>query len=141
MSQEWAALLLSLAYHSDFPLSYDRLSGEVDYTLADLESQAPGTTHETFHFVLNNQVVKVNRIPPYGMRYDIARERNALPVPATQYGNPGPGGAVRIFDSSGEHYGDFWVDESGYFDFSKRGLKTPEDTILFLRTKVLNLNY
>ena len=31
-------------------------------------------------------------------------------------GNPGPGGAVRLFDSSGEHYGDFWVDGDGYFE-------------------------
>jgi len=35
-------------------------------------------------------VVKDNRIPPYGMSYEEARKRNALPVPADQYGNPAP---------------------------------------------------
>jgi hypothetical protein len=61
-------------------------------------AQAAGTAHESFHFVLNNTVVKDNRIPPYGMSYDVARVRNALPVPADQYGNPGPGGAYNYFD-------------------------------------------
>jgi hypothetical protein len=32
------------------------------------------------------------------MSYDEARKRNALPVPATQYGNPGPGGLFNYFD-------------------------------------------
>jgi hypothetical protein len=53
--------------------------------------------HETFHFVLNNTMVKDNRIPPYGMSYDLARVRNALPVPATQYGGA-PGGTYDYFD-------------------------------------------
>jgi hypothetical protein len=48
--------------------------------------------------VLNNTVLKDNRIPTYGMSYDIARERNALPVPADQYGNPGAGGAYNYWD-------------------------------------------
>ena len=39
-----------------------------------------------------------NRVPPYGMSYDEARTRNALPVPATQFGNPGPGGTYQYFD-------------------------------------------
>jgi hypothetical protein len=42
-------------------------------------------------------VIKDNRIPPYGMSYDVARVRNALPVPATQYGGA-PGGSYDYFD-------------------------------------------
>jgi hypothetical protein len=61
-------------------------------------AQAPGTAHESFHFLLNDTVVKDNRIPPYGMSYDEARTRNALPVPASQYGAPGPGGTYEHFD-------------------------------------------
>ncbi len=98
MTQAWAAKLLSLGYAANLPLSYDRATGAVSYTLGQLAAQPPGTSHETFHFVLNNTVVSDNRIPPYGMAYDDARARNALPVPATQYGSPGPGGAFRYWD-------------------------------------------
>lgn len=86
MTQEWANQLLSLGYASSLPLSFDRVTGAVSYTLGQLAAQAPGTYHETFHFVLNNHVAKDNRIPTYGMTYDEARKRNALPVPANQYG-------------------------------------------------------
>ncbi len=89
MTQEWANQLLVWAIPPNLPLSYDRITGEVDYTLGQLAAQAPGQIHETFHFVLNNTVVKDNRIPPYGMTYDEARKRNTLPVPATQYRQPG----------------------------------------------------
>jgi hypothetical protein len=44
-------------------------------------------------------VAKDNRIPPYGMTYEAARERNALPVPATQYGSPTGTGAFNYWDS------------------------------------------
>jgi hypothetical protein len=98
MTQEWAASLIALGYATALPLSYDRISGAVDYTLGNLASQAPGTYHETFHFVLNNHVSKDNRIPPYGYDYDEARKRNALPVPLDQYGNPGPGGTYNYWD-------------------------------------------
>jgi len=98
MTQEWAAQLLSLGYNPDLALSYDRYTGTPDFTLDDLAAQPAGTVHETFHFVLNNTVVKDNRIPPYGMSYEEARKRNALPVPANQYGNPGPGGTYQYFD-------------------------------------------
>jgi hypothetical protein len=47
---------------------------------------------------LNNAVVNDNRIPPYKMRYNEAKKRNALPVPETQYGNPGPGGFYDYWD-------------------------------------------
>ncbi len=98
MTQEWANQLLDLGYPSDLALGYDRYTGSVDFALGDLAAQAPGTYHETFHFVLNNHVVKDNRIPPYGMRYDLAEDRNCLPVPADQYGNPGPGGVYDHWD-------------------------------------------
>jgi len=98
MTEEWAAQLISLGYSATIPLSFDRVTGLVDYTLGDLAAQPPGTTHETFHFVLNNVVIKDNRIPPYGMTYEKARVRNALPVPADQYGNPGAGGTYNYWD-------------------------------------------
>ena len=98
MTQEWAQQLIDLGYDSLMPLGFNRMTGEVDYTLADLAGQGPGTAHETFHFVLNNAVIVDNRIPPYGMSYDIARARNALPVPGDQYGNPGSGGVYEYYD-------------------------------------------
>ena len=98
MTQEWAGQLTSLGYASTMPLSFDRTTGEVDYTLGELAATAPGTEHETFHFVLNNTVITDNRIPPYGMSYDEARKRNALPVPTSQYGAPGPGGTYQYWD-------------------------------------------
>jgi hypothetical protein len=85
MTQEWAQQLIDLGYPEDLPLSFDRVTGGVDYTLGQLAA-ALGTTHETFHFVLNNVVIKDNRIPPYGMSKTSASIRNALPVPADQYG-------------------------------------------------------
>jgi len=98
MTQEWAQQLLDLDYDSLMPLGFNRMTGEVDYTLGELAEQQPGTAHETFHFVLNNVVVKDNRIPPYGMSYDVALARNALPVPGDQYGNPGSGGVYEYYD-------------------------------------------
>jgi len=98
MTQEWANQLLGLGYSASLPLSYDRVTGAVDYTLGDLAAQAPGTYHETFHFVLNNTVAKDNRIPPYGMTYEEARKRNALPVPADQYGAPAGTAAYNYWD-------------------------------------------
>jgi hypothetical protein len=86
MTQEWASQLLALGKPASLPLGFDRTTGAVTYTLGQLAAQAPGTQHETFHFVLNNTVVKDNRIPTYGMSHEEARKRNALPVPATQYG-------------------------------------------------------
>jgi hypothetical protein len=98
MTQEWASQLLALGYPANLALSYDRVSGSPDYTLGQLAAQSPGTNHETFHFVLNNSVVKDNRIPPYGMSYDEARKRNALPVPTAQYGSPASGGTYNYWD-------------------------------------------
>jgi Cytochrome c554 and c-prime len=98
MTKEWADQLLALGYAPNLPLSFDRVTGLVDYTLHDLSQQPAGTTHETFHFVLNNMVVKDNRIPTYGMSYEEARKRNALPVPASQYGNPTGAAAYNYWD-------------------------------------------
>jgi hypothetical protein len=67
-------------------------------TLASLAASPPGTAIDTFHFALNNMTVKDNRIPPYGMRFDDAEERNSLPVPPTLFGDPGTGGTYDHFD-------------------------------------------
>jgi hypothetical protein len=85
MTQGWADTLLAIGKPTEFALSYDRITGAVDFTLGELAALPADSHHETFHFVLNNYVSKDERIPPYGMRYDIAKERNALPVPAEQY--------------------------------------------------------
>jgi cytochrome c553 len=98
MTQEWAGQLMTLGYPGTLALSYDRYNPGSVFTLGELASQAPGTYHETFHFVLNNKVIKDNRIPPYGMKYDEARKRNALPVPENQYGG-GPGKTYEYFDT------------------------------------------
>jgi hypothetical protein len=86
LSQEWAAQLISLGYPAGLALTYGRDSNAVVHNLGDLADSAPGTEFDTFHFVLNNVIVKDNRIPPYGMDYEIARKRNALPTPPAQYG-------------------------------------------------------
>ncbi|MCK5091389.1 MAG: dockerin type I repeat-containing protein, partial [Gammaproteobacteria bacterium] len=98
ISQEWSSQLIALGYSTSMPVGFDRVTGNVNYTLGQVAGQAPGTYHETFHFVLNNQVVKDTRIPPYGMDYDESRKRNILPVPATQYGNPSSGGSFNYWD-------------------------------------------
>ena len=104
MTREWAQTLLEVGKSPGFVLSYDRMAGldtTGNYTLQDLANQSDNDDgyHETFHFVLNNYVSKDNRIPPYGMAYDEAWKRNALPVPADQYGNPGAGGIYEYWDA------------------------------------------
>ena len=101
MTKEWADVLLLTGKSPDLVLSYDRnsgTSGTGDFTLGDLALQGTGTYHETFHFALNNHVFKDNRIPPYKMSYEEAQKRNALPVPADQYGNPAPKGFYDYWD-------------------------------------------
>ncbi len=66
------------------PITYHRKSGEVTATLGDL-ALATGKTYKTFHFVLNNTIVKDNRIPPHGMDRETAKVRNVLPLPDSQY--------------------------------------------------------
>lgn len=96
--QDWAAALVSLGLPTELALEYDRVTGAPAHTLGELAAQPPGTAWESLHFVLNNTVVSDNRIPPYGMSYDEAQERNCLPVPASQFGDPGPGGAYEHSD-------------------------------------------
>jgi hypothetical protein len=102
VTKEWATTIQALQ-GSDFALSYDRTTGLVDCTVGDFLTVGCGTGHpdyhETFHFALNNHVAKDNRIPPYGMSYDEARVRNALPVPADQYGGNGAGSIYNYWDN------------------------------------------
>lgn len=97
ITQEWAAQLIALGYPGDLAMSYDRYTGTVDKTLGQV-AQASEPYYYTFHFVLNNKVASDNRIPPYGMSYDEAIKRNIVPVPETQYGNPGQGGSYNYWD-------------------------------------------
>jgi len=92
MTQEWAAQLVGFGISPSIPLAFDRVSGAVLQTLGGLAASAPGSAYSTLHFVLNNTQITDNRIPPFGLSYDEARTYNALPVPPTQFGNPGPGG-------------------------------------------------
>jgi len=97
ITQEWADQLVVLnPAYADLALTYDRETGEPDFWLRDLTSPGDVLKHESFHFVLNNIVKTDNRIPPYGMDYETARLRNALPVPADQY-----------LDESGQTYNYF----------------------------------
>ncbi len=98
MTQEWAAALISLGYSPSMTLEWDRVTNLPVYTLGDLAAEPAGTIHPTFHFVLNNAVYHDDRIPPFGFDYDEALTRNTLPVPATQFGDPGPGGTFDYFD-------------------------------------------
>jgi hypothetical protein len=103
MTREWAVELLALGYPPALPLEYERVTGAPGFTLGDLAAQPAGTTHESFHFVLNDVTVADDRIPPYGMSYDEALARSALPVPADQYGDPGPGGRYLHYDELALH--------------------------------------
>ncbi len=103
ISQAWASTLTNAAAGPPLvapstPIRFDRITGAVTATLGDVASQAPDTAQKTFHFVLNDTILSDNRIPPWRMSREIARQRNALPVPATLFGNPGPGGSYDHFD-------------------------------------------
>jgi hypothetical protein len=98
LDQQWAAQLVSLGYPASFALGYDRMTDAVTKTLGQLASTPAGTQEHSFHFVLNNVMTADDRIPPYGFKHDEARTRNALPVPATQFGNPGAGGSYDYWD-------------------------------------------
>ncbi len=95
MTQQWAQQLLGFGVSGSIPLSFERSSGAVTQTIAGLAASAPGSVYPTSHFVLNNVQISDNRIPPFEMSYDDARRYNALPVPPTQFGNPGPGGVYQ----------------------------------------------
>jgi hypothetical protein len=99
ITKEWADKLIAVsASYGSVPVAFDRQTGAVTHTVADIAALPAGEYHETFHFVLNNKVVKDNRIPPYGMDYDESLKRSILPVPETQYGNPGAGGTYNYWD-------------------------------------------
>lgn len=98
MTREWADQLLGLGYPASLPLQFDRVTGATTLTLGQLAAQPAGTARETFHFALNNTVLADNRIPPWGFDRDEAARRNALPVPADQYGNPPAGGRYEHWD-------------------------------------------
>ena len=94
VTRDWATTLQTL-HPEGLELSYNRMTGEVlctveDFLLDDAASgkkeACTGDDHETFHFALNNTVVKDNRIPPYGMSFDDAQIRNIVPVGDNQYG-------------------------------------------------------
>ncbi|MEN8128892.1 MAG: PKD domain-containing protein [Pseudomonadota bacterium] len=99
-TQEWASQLIAVSStkYSDLVIGFDRITGQATATVADVAAQAPGTAMQSFHFVLNNHVLTDTRIPGYGYSYNEAKRRNALPVPETQYGNPGPGGEYNYWD-------------------------------------------
>jgi hypothetical protein len=98
MTREWALQLIAHGVSENLALSYDRLTGTTDDTLADLAAEEEGETEETFHFVLNNTIIKDNRIPPYGMDFNEAQKRNALPVPVNQYGGGTSGSTYKYWD-------------------------------------------
>lgn len=100
IDREWAGQLVALGHDPALPLSYDRMTDQVTETLASLAAQPPGSAAHTFHFVLNNVLLHDDRIPPYGFARAAATTRNALPVPATQYGNPGPSGTYQHWSDS-----------------------------------------
>ncbi len=97
MTPQWARQLLALGYPAGMVLEWDRMSNTPVHTLGELADWPTPIGLHTFHFVLNNSVIRDNRIPPYGMDYGEALERNMLPVPASQFGDPGPSGTFDYF--------------------------------------------
>ena len=99
MDQPWAARLVNdYGYSPSTVLAWNRMDDTAAHTLGELASSAPGSQFNTFHFALNNVMVEDHRIPPFGFKFDEAKTRNALPVPASQFGNPGPGGTYNYWD-------------------------------------------
>jgi len=101
MDQEWAGQLWSLGYPDSMALSFDRLTDATEHTLGELRNETPGDSFHTLHFVINNVMTHDSRIPPYGMRFDDALLRNALPEPYDLFGNPGAGGVYNHWDEVG----------------------------------------
>jgi hypothetical protein len=98
MTQDWAAALVSLGYDPGMVLTYDRQTNLPDITLGELAAEGAGGMKHTFHFVLNNSVYRDNRIPPYRMDYATAYQRNAVPIPPEQYGDPTGGGNGGVYN-------------------------------------------
>jgi len=98
LTQEWAVQLLGLGYDPLLPLSYERTTGDVAFTLGELAEGPADSKHESFHFVLNNCILADNRIPPFGVTRTEAELRNILPIPEDQYGDPGDLESYDYFD-------------------------------------------
>ena len=80
ITKDWAQKLISVsAAYADIPIEYNRVTGAAEETIGDIAT-GNDDHHETFHFVLNNKVVKDNRIPPYGMDCAESHIRSILPV-------------------------------------------------------------
>ena len=97
ISQAWASQLVPLL-GADHPLEFDRVTGAVAFTLGELAALPAGSRHESLHFVLNDAILSDNRIPPWQMSRESARQRNALPVPPDRYGDPASDGYYEHFD-------------------------------------------
>ncbi|HID45073.1 MAG TPA: hypothetical protein EYP34_04905 [Chromatiaceae bacterium] len=97
LTREWAQQLHAMGKDDSLVIQYDRLTGSPILTLGQLRAQAAASEAKSFHFVLNNTVVKDNRIPPWEMDFEDARKRNILPVPVAQY-DGSPQEAFRFFD-------------------------------------------
>lgn len=100
ITQGWASRLLGLGLPAATPLGFDRVTGAVRTTLGDAAAAPVNGKTKSFRFVLNDTMVEDSRIPPYGFAYDEALRRGTLPVPATQFGDPGPGGIYRHRDEA-----------------------------------------
>ncbi len=74
-----------LGYDDELVIRHDRFTGEPALNLGQLRGQTAGSVAESFHFVLNNSVVKDNRTPPWGMDSETSRRHNILPVPPDQF--------------------------------------------------------
>ena len=92
-----AVALIDAGVAPDMPLSFDRQTGRVEMTLGELAAGHGEQVQETFHLAINNVVTIDNRIPPFGMRRDVASARNTQPVPSDQYGAPAAGEAYQHF--------------------------------------------
>lgn len=100
IDQQWASQLIGFGLPAAKPVKFDRLTGAVVETLGTLAAKSPGSMTDSFHFALNNVQLHDTRIPPYGFTYDAAVTGNMLPVPANQFGDPGPGGTYDYFHES-----------------------------------------
>jgi hypothetical protein len=103
ISKAWAARLVdTLGADPATPLAFDRVTGAVTATLADAAAPGAPAVTPSLHLLLNDVVIRDDRIPPWQMDYAEARKRNALPVPPTQYLAPGvlpqDGSAYRHYD-------------------------------------------
>ncbi len=75
------------------------MTGDPDFTLGGTgrtAGRAAITKASISRSATTSQATTVS--PPYGMSYDVAQKRNVLPVPASQYGDPGAGGTYNCWD-------------------------------------------